>query len=187
MFTMSSFRVVLSQWTKSQISANQFALSAWHQAVALAGSEHRNLAPLNMLAEAVHKMPNVHVMPLVEAVLAIGGKTKDFPGMIAVDITKDGGTTTIKFRATKFKGEDKDKYKDSPLVSPAMVEKCKHEGWWDIAKPEKVQAPVKFTALISAVKKLNGDNVVLTDVEKRLLVNIEMMIARELGSEVFEK
>lgn len=187
MFTMSSFKVVLNQWTKAQTISNQFALSAWHQAVELAASEHRNLAPLNMLADAVHKMPNMVVMPLVEAVLAVGGKTKDFPGMISVDITKVEGVTTIKFKATKFKGDDKDKYKDSPLVSPEMAAKCKHSGWWDIAKPEKVTPPVKFTALISAVKKLNGDGVVLTDVERKLLVNIELMIARELGTEVFDK
>ena len=187
MFTMSSFKVVLAQASKAQGEANKYWLSAWHQAVALAGSEHRNLAPLNMLAETVHRMPGMVVMPLVEAVLTIGGKTKDFPGMIGVDIIKDGGVTTIKFKATKFKGEDNDTYKDCPLVAEAMVAKCKHEGWWDIAKPEKVTPPVKFSALISAVKKLNGDNVVLTDVEKRLLANVEAMIAKELGTEVFDK
>ena len=185
-YTMSSFKVVLSQWTKAKKMSNEFALSAWHQAVTLAGSEYRNLAPLNMLAEAVHNMPNMVVMPLVEAVLAIGGKSPEFPGMISVDITKVEGKTVIKFKATNFKGDDKEKYKGVALISEAMVAKCKHSGWWDIAKPEKVTPPVKFSALISAVKKLNGDNVILTDTEKRVLARIEAAIVAEMGSEVFD-
>jgi len=186
MFNMSSFKVVLSQWTKAQTLSNGYALSAWHQAVVLAAGEHRNLSALNMLAEAVHKMPNMVVMPLVEAVLAIGGKTKDFPGMIAVDITKNEGVSTIKFRATKFKGDEKELYKDRPLIAEKVAADCKYSGWWDIAKPEKVQAPVKFSALISTVKKLSGDNVILTDAEKKVLARIEALIVAEMGGEVFE-
>lgn len=187
MFNMNSFKVVLHQACKAQGDANKYWLSAWHQAVTMAASEHRNLAPLNMLAEKVHAMPGMVVMPLVEAVLAIGGKTKDFPGMIGVDITKNEGVTAIKFRATKFKGNDKELYKGRPLVDEKTAKDCKFTAWWNIAKPEKVTPPVKFTALISAVKKLNGDNVILTDKEKSLLASIEGLIAKELGTEVFSK
>ena len=187
-YNLSSLKVVISQAVKHQNSANTYWANAWKQAVALAGTEHRNLSGLNMLAKAVHETKNMHVMPLIEAVEKIGGKDKTFKGLIGYSIKKhDDGRTEIKFHATQFKGDEKTLYKDKPLVSKAWVMECAEKAWWDIAKPEKITPPVKFNAIISAIKRIdNAETVLLTAQEKKLLNSITELIVKELGSEVFE-
>ena len=187
-YNLSSLKVVISQAVKHQNSANSYWANAWKQAVALAGTEHRNLSGLNLLAKAVHETKNMQVMPLIEAVLKIGGQDKTFKGMIGYSIKKhDDGRTEIKFHATQFKGEEKTTYKDKVLVSKAWVMECAEKAWWDIAKPEKITPPVQFKVLISAIKRLdNAETVLLTAQEKKLLNSITELIVKEMGSEVFE-
>lgn len=93
MLIMSSFNAAMSRVKKKQKNANKFWMSVWHQAVAQAASKDRNLALLNVAVNSVHSVPGMMILPLVEAVLSIGGKDEksEFPGMIAVEITKDGG------------------------------------------------------------------------------------------------
>jgi hypothetical protein len=135
MLTISSFKVALSRVKRKQKNANKFWLSVWHQAVAQAASEGRNLSLLNIVVNSVHSVPGMVIPPFVEAVLSIGGKDEksEFPGMIAVEITKDGGAVPIKFRATKFKKDLKEQNKNASLVNQEAVDFCRDNAWWDIA------------------------------------------------------
>lgn len=134
MFDIHSFKVVLSRVKRKQKNANKFWLSVWHQAVVQAAS-HRNLTLLNVVANSVHSVPGMMIPPFVEAVLSVGGKDakSEFPGMIAVEITKDGGAVPIKFRATKFKKDLKEQNKNASLINQEAVDFCKDNAWWDIA------------------------------------------------------
>jgi hypothetical protein len=179
MFNMSSFRVVLSQAVKAQVSANKYWISAWHQGLVLAARDG-NMGALRTLCEVVHATPGMRVMPLVEAVQKAGGKTKDFDGMILVSIEKTEDKQTV-FRITKNK-----EVKDTPIVSELMLEKSRLSGWWDFAKPEKVTPPAQFKSVIDVLKKMGGENVLLTEAEKKMVSEMTAMVVRELGAAVFE-
>lgn len=181
MFTMASFRIVVSQAIKGQTLANKSWTSAWHQALFLADKDG-NLTALRMLCETVHAMPGMRVMPLVEAIKKAGGATKEFPGMILVSIEKTEDKQTV-FRITKNKEVDEPR----PLVSPDMLEKSRLCGWWDFAAPEKVTPPAEFKTVIDALKKLSGEKVNMTAKEKELVKAMVGMVAREMGTAVFEK
>lgn len=161
---------------KKAVTAQGTANNLWHEAtvhaVRFAASEDRNLAPMNQLIKAVHSCKSLRVMSLVKFVMYLAGGETDG------SLTWDAATLKLGYK------------KKADTIPAEAVQESIRVPFWEHC-PEKIMNLAKFNDIIRTVKKVRdkaekGEAVVTAD-ELKVLTQIEQLIAKNFGTEVFEK
>ena len=169
---VKGFNAIVAKAVAAQGSANTLWHEATVHAVRFAASEDRNLAPMNALIKAVHGCKSLRVMSLVKFIMHLGGGETE--GSLAWD------AATLKLSYKK---------KADTIPAEAIAEAIRIPFWEHC--PEKIVNISKFSDIIGAVKKVRtkadkGEALVTSD-ELKVLAQIEALIAKNFGTEVFEK
>ena len=166
-----AFQKMLDAAIKHQNKGN----TLWHDcqkaAVRLA-VEHRNLSALTRLVHGVQSCKSLRARELVQFILFLAGD--ETGGEKCALVWKKGSDGIEAF--TFKKGKD---------FRPDAVTLSDSQAWFDWAKPDKLNV-VEFKSFYAMLRKMQGDDVVITAKEKELLKAVTELTVKMVGAEVLE-